>query len=232
MDNRYSQYKEGVSCSKSLLIPGFTAISYILHSAPTVPLQMLESFDEKHGFTMVIGSGATGGDHIAVTAPRPSLLDIDTSLIDPLEMDSRSEMITRLVESYVTHVDFLFPIVSVDDSKRCSPGLSHAMAAVAATRRDCPQKVFDALRETVKQEIEDNGESPQREVLTVDVLYVNTKENIQILLVTCLADDLAVQKGMAGPTEVSRQRLSTAIRMVCCIHTCNYVADNRQKRMG
>ncbi|KAL7423626.1 hypothetical protein Q5752_001207 [Cryptotrichosporon argae] len=180
---------------------GPTSLSYILHSTPTLPLPFVADWAAATGKTVHVTPAESGDGYVlcagdgAPPAPRPPFLDV-------VQSDSWGEVVSRLAETFLVHVGPLVPVVARDDMAAATPGLLHTMAAVAAARTNCPQQIFETLQHLLRKEILDH-----------DTLSDPTRHNIQILLVSCLVDELAIQPGVAQPAHVARTRLSAAIRM-------------------
>ncbi|OCF34902.1 hypothetical protein I316_03449 [Kwoniella heveanensis BCC8398] len=183
---------------------GPTAMSYILHSTPTLPIAYLTEYDQDHNMSMRISPPNSGDGYMMITTeshPPPSP-DPPVHVIEALHSPSWPELVSRLVETYLAHVSPLIPIVTRDDVGQAHATLCHAMAAVAAARRNCPKEIFDCLNFVVQQE-----------VMEQDILSDPTRQNVQTLLVLCLVDELALQPGSVAPENVARNRLAAAIRM-------------------
>ncbi|WVF66525.1 hypothetical protein IAT40_001265 [Kwoniella sp. CBS 6097] len=183
---------------------GPTAMSYILHSTPTLPIAYLTEYDQDHNMSMRISPPNSGDGHMIITTevhPLPSP-DPPVHVIEALHSPSWPELVSRLVETYLAHVSPLIPIVTRSDVGEAHGTLCHAMAAVAAARRNCPKEIFDCLSFVLQQEM-----------LEQDILSDPTRQNVQTLLVTCLVDELALQPGSVASENVARNRLAAAIRM-------------------
>lgn len=129
----------------SVLTAGPTALSYILHSMPSLPLSALTEFDAE-GYSM-----------------EASWMDVRTPPAAEWH-DSRGEdavghwdrVTDRLLRRY--WAEAVLPIVIPSDLDGLESGpLRRAMAAVAAAR-GAPVVVFDALKALVQRDIEDGGE--------------------------------------------------------------------------
>ncbi|WVQ94141.1 hypothetical protein IAU59_001219 [Kwoniella sp. CBS 9459] len=183
---------------------GPTAMSYIVHSTPTLPIAYLMEYDQDHNWSMRISPPNTGDGFMMITteAQPPPSPDPPVHVIEALHSPSWPELVSRLVETYLAHVSPLIPIVTRGDVGEAHATLCHAMAAVAAARRNCPKEIFDCLSFVVQQEM-----------LEQDTLSDPTRQNVQTLLVTCLLDELAIQPGSVAAENVARNRLAAAIRM-------------------
>ncbi|ODN73332.1 hypothetical protein, variant [Cryptococcus amylolentus CBS 6039] len=183
---------------------GPTAMSYILHSTPTLPISYLREYDQNHSINMHMPFPDSGDGYIQVTSPPlpPSSTDPPPHVMEAFHSPSWNEVVNRLVETYLSHVSPLLPIVVREDIETAEQHLIHAVATVAATRRNCPKEIFDCLKYILKQEM-----------LGLDVFSDTTRQNAQVLLVTCMVDELALESGAAAPVSVQRARLAAAIRM-------------------
>ncbi|ORY27489.1 hypothetical protein BCR39DRAFT_538261 [Naematelia encephala] len=181
---------------------GPTSLSYILHSAPTVPLSSLAPFASSHGYTIRSQSQGEGFIECSTDARMIAIQDPDEPILTALRSSSWGEVVSRLVERFLVDIAPLLPIVTREQVPSAGPTLLHAMAAVASSRRNCPREIFDTLRFILRRDLAEQ-----------DTLSDPTRENVQILLVSCLVDDLAVQAGTAAPLSVLRARLNSAIRM-------------------
>ncbi|GFZ44515.1 hypothetical protein JCM24511_02238 [Saitozyma sp. JCM 24511] len=147
-------------------------------------------------------SDSRDGFILVTVDAEPEVHDPATPVLQALRSESWNEVVARLVETFLASTSPRIPIVVREEVSEASPLLLHAMAAVAATRRNCPKEIFAALRSIVR-----------KEMLEQDTTSDPTRQNVQILLVSCLIDDLAVQSGTAAPLSVSRSRLTAAFRM-------------------
>ncbi|WRT63193.1 uncharacterized protein IL334_000096 [Kwoniella shivajii] len=183
---------------------GCTSLSYILHSTPTLPISYLSEYDDLHHLSMQVTPADSGNGYILVTAPSRPMLPSEppAHVIEALNTPSWTEVVNRLVETYLVHISPLIPVVTRQDMPEVTQTLCHAMAAVAAARRNCPKEIFDCLNYIVTQEMYEQ-----------DTMSDPTRQNVQTLLVTCLVDELALQSSSATPTSVSRARLTAAIRL-------------------
>ncbi|WWC57580.1 uncharacterized protein I303_100112 [Kwoniella dejecticola CBS 10117] len=183
---------------------GPTAISYILHSTPTLPISYLTEYDEHNNLTMIMSPPESGNGYMQVTTQNqnPPSADPPSHVIEALNSPSWTEVVNRLVETFLVNVSPFIPIVTRGDMPEITQTLCHVMAAVAAARLNCPKEIFDCLNYIVTQEMYEQ-----------DTLSEPNKQNVQTLLVACLVDELALQNGSATPESVSRARLSAAIRL-------------------
>ncbi|WWC93139.1 uncharacterized protein L201_008106 [Kwoniella dendrophila CBS 6074] len=183
---------------------GPTAISYILHSTPTLPVTYLLEYDELSNLSMIISPPESGDGYILVTSPiqAPPSVDPPSHVVEALRSPSWTEVVNRLMETFLVYISPLIPIVTREEMPEVTQTLCHAMAAVAAARRNCPKEIFDCLNYIVTQEMYEQ-----------DTLSDVSKQSVQTLLVTCLVDELALQSGSAAPESVSRTRLAGAIRL-------------------
>lgn len=137
---------------------GSTSLSFILHSAPTIPIGRLVDYDHAHGYTI---SDRTSPSCVAVTLD-PSTLPIsnnDAAMLRSLRAVSWDEVVSRLVEVFLAQVAPTMPIICRQEVTDAGPTLRHAMAAVAAARKACPREVFVALRYILRRDIVAQGES-------------------------------------------------------------------------
>lgn len=198
--------------SSSVRREGATALSYILHSTPTLPVASLSEFDRANGLSMCFSSSDTsmdGDGFMLITTECTTFETIDDQAVEPppyvfeaLHSPSWKEVINRLAMTFIDHISPFIPVVIRTEMGEVGQLVLYAMAGVAAARRDCPKEIFDCLRYIIKQEIHDR-----------DALSNPTRENVQILLTTCLVDELALDCGTAAPPSVQRTRLSAAICM-------------------
>ncbi|WWC67325.1 uncharacterized protein I206_101233 [Kwoniella pini CBS 10737] len=198
---------------------GPTAISYILHSTPTLPISYLTEFDEHSNLSMAITPPDTGNGYMLVTTQNqsPPSNDPPSHVIEALRSPSWTEVVNRLVETYLVHISPLLPIVIREDMPEVTQTLCHVMAAVAAARRNCPKEIFDCLNYIATQEMYEQ-----------DTLSEPNKQNVQTLLVACLVDELALQNGSATPSGVSRTRLTAAIRLAQDLSMDQLTTDDRE----
>lgn len=63
-----------------------------------------------------------------------------------------------------------------------------------------------------------------------DTLSDPAKSNVRILLITTLVDELGLQNATASPENISRSRLSAAVRMVSTVGF-NVTSENRDGRL-
>ncbi|WVQ84270.1 hypothetical protein IAT38_006422 [Cryptococcus sp. DSM 104549] len=195
---------------------GPTAMSYILHSTPTLPISYLSDYDTHHCLSMYSTPPDSGDGFILVaTEPlAPPSSDPPPHVVEALHSPSWNEVVNRLVETYLVHVSPLIPIVLREEMSEASLLMTHAMAAVAAARKNCPKEIFDCLQYILKQEMYEQ-----------DTLSDPTRQNVQILLISCLIDNLALESGAAAPASVQRARLSAAIRMAQDLSMDNPIPD-------
>ncbi|KAK4685961.1 hypothetical protein P7C73_g4178, partial [Tremellales sp. Uapishka_1] len=184
---------------------GPTAMSYILHSAPTMPLSFLRDHDHVNGYTLHRSPASSNDGYILVASAQSGSVpshEPPPSVLDALRSDNWTEVVSRLVETYLTHYTPLIPIVNKDDMSGAKQLLLLSMAAVAASRSNCPGEIFETLRFVVRKGLFEQ-----------DTMSDPSVQNIQILLVISLVDELAIQAGAAAPINVARTRLTAAIRM-------------------
>lgn len=205
--SRYRGWTAGSTSSSSrpmsIRREGPSSIHYILHSMPTIPLAAVSSFDEKHNLA-ISPDPTSQGDGTILAAFDSAAADAGPPLPipDALRSDSWHEVISRLVETFFSKIAPLLPIVERDEGDEAGDLLRLAMAGVAASRRNCPKEIFETIRQLLKQEMIDN-----------DVASDPTRQNVQILLTTCLIEDLRFTGGLAAPASVIRTRLSAATAM-------------------
>ncbi|KIR75240.1 hypothetical protein CNBG_9317 [Cryptococcus deuterogattii R265] len=198
--------------SPSVRREGPTALSYILHSTPTLPIANLSEFDHANGFSMRFSPSdpsVDGDGFILVTTETTTSSTVYGQAVEPppyvfeaLHSPSWKEVVNRLAMTFIDHISPFMPVVVRGEMDEVGQLALYAMAGVAAARRDCPREIFDCLRYIIMQEIHDR-----------DVLSNPTRQNVQILLITCLVDELAFNSGTAPPPSVQRTRLSAAICM-------------------
>lgn len=135
-------------------------MSYILHSTPTLPLAFLSTYDEENGLSMhYTPPGSSDGFMlIAKDSKAPQFPSPPVPVMDALSTDSWSEVVSRLVETYFVDISPMIPVVTREDMGDASPTLVHAMAGVAAGRRNCPKEIFDTLRYIIKKHLDEQGE--------------------------------------------------------------------------
>lgn len=161
-------------CSGETKESGPTAMSFILHSTPTLPIASLEQYDQTHGYTMYPSPSDSRDGFILVTVDaEPEVHDPATPVLQALRSESWNEVVARLVETFLASTSPRIPIVVREEVSEASPLLLHAMAAVAATRRNCPKEIFAALRSIVRKEMLEQGGSRASDlILTRQILPV------------------------------------------------------------
>ncbi|KAK8844790.1 hypothetical protein IAR55_006640 [Kwoniella newhampshirensis] len=197
---------------------GPTAMSYILHSTPTLPISCLTEYDKHRHISMHITSPDSGDGFMLVSSETnlSSSSEAPSHALEALRSPSWNEVVNRLVETYLVHVSPLMPILLREEMGEASQSMIHAMAAVAAARSNCPKPIFDCLRLIVKQEMHEQ-----------DTMSNPTRQNVQTLLITCLVDEVALQAGSAAPESISRARLTAAIRMAQDLSMDEALSDTR-----
>lgn len=133
---------------------GPSSIPYIIHSMPTLPIShTLSDYCMDKGFRMVRTEGLDG--YISVT----SEVEAQTHPPPPPQgMGTWTEAVDGLVGDYIDHIGELLPIVTASEAEQAGPVLRHAMAAVAATRSVVSPALFEAIRQSLPHELEQNGE--------------------------------------------------------------------------
>lgn len=141
----------------------------------------------------------------------PSTADSPSVLPKPIDSNVERDVIEKLINSYFTDVAPLVPIITQGEFLALStpsppPILLYSICVVAASRRDVPQAIFDALRMAVNEVIKSE-----------DVLCTANIVNVQSLLILCQCADCHSQH---VPNALSALwiRLGTAIRMVSDYH--------------
>jgi hypothetical protein len=149
-------------------------MSYILHSTPTLPVASLAEYDRQHGYTMYPSPSDTRDGFMLVTVDaEPFTHDPAMPVLQGLRTDSWNEVVTRLAETFLATTSPRIPVVVRDEVSEASPLLLHAMAAVAAARRNCPKEIFEALRSIVRKEMYEQGEcTSTSQPLIVQILRV------------------------------------------------------------
>ncbi len=109
---------------------------------------------------MTMSPPGTGDGYILVTnASQTSHVDsLGVPVMEALTSESWTEVVSRLVETYLVHVGPMIPIVTREDMSDVTSLLVHAMAAVAAARRNCPKEIFETLRFIVKRDMSEQGQ--------------------------------------------------------------------------
>ncbi|WVQ74303.1 hypothetical protein IAR50_003900 [Cryptococcus sp. DSM 104548] len=92
---------------------------------------------------------------------------------EPFHSPSWNEVVNRLVETYLSHSSPLLPVFVREDMDKAEQHIIHAVAAVAATRRNCPKEIYDWLKFILKQEM-----------LNLYVISDPSRQNVQTFLVT------------------------------------------------
>lgn len=146
---------------------GATALSYILHSTPTLPVASLSEFDRANGLSMCFSlsdSSMDGDGFMLITTECTTFETIDDQAVEPppyvfeaLHSPSWKEVINRLAMTFIDHISPFIPVVIRTEMGEVGQLVLYAMAGVAAARRDCPKEIFDCLRYIIKQEIHDRG---------------------------------------------------------------------------
>lgn len=107
------------------------------------------------GFRMVRTEGLDG--YISVTS------EVDaTRHPPPPDHHSWHDAVDQLVLDYIDHIGELLPIVTASEAEQAGPVLRHAMAAVAATRSTVSPQIFEAIRRSLPDELEQAGESAHK----------------------------------------------------------------------
>ncbi|KAJ9116170.1 hypothetical protein QFC20_000850 [Naganishia adeliensis] len=186
---------------------GPTSISFLLHSAPSLPRSTIEEYDLRNHQTWQLTTD-DGDGLIRVFNPPPTseAKEAANSPSQGLSGQSvlSSKLISSLINSYFQHVAPLFPIVAKSDfikGRKPPPLLLYALAGVAATRRGVSRDVFNAIRTIINGIIRNN-----------DVLSDASIENVQALLILGMAADLHAQP-VSTAVSASVTRLAAAIRM-------------------
>ncbi|KAJ9110107.1 hypothetical protein QFC19_001778 [Naganishia cerealis] len=186
---------------------GPTSISFLLHSAPSLPRSTIEEYDLRNHQTWQLTTD-DGDGLIRVFNPPPTAEAKETANSPSQGLSGHSvlssKLISSLINSYFQHVAPLFPIVAKSDfikGRKPPPLLLYAMAGVAATRRGVSRDVFNAIRTIINGIIRNN-----------DVLSDASIENVQALLILGMAADLHAQP-VSTAVSASVTRLAAAIRM-------------------
>lgn len=178
-------------------------MTHLLHSTATVPPRAYHSYDQRYNHTWEVSKTGDGliQVHELSTADSPSVLP------KPIDSNVERDVIEKLINSYFTDIAPLVPIITQAEFLELStpsppPILLYSICVVAASRRDVPQTVFDALRLAVNEVIKSE-----------DVLCTANIVNVQSLLILCQCADCHSQH---VPNALSALwiRLGTAIRMV------------------
>ncbi|KAJ9103158.1 hypothetical protein QFC21_002580 [Naganishia friedmannii] len=188
---------------------GPTSISFLLHSAPSLPRSTIEEYDLRNHQTWQLTTD--DGDGLIKVFNPPPTAEAKEAANSPSQGLSgqsvlSSKLISSLINSYFQHVAPLFPIVAKSDfikGRKPPPLLLYAMAGVAATRRGVSRDVFNAIRTIINGIIRNN-----------DVLSDASIENVQALLILGMAADLHAQP-VSTAVSASVTRLAAAIRMDC-----------------
>lgn len=161
----------------SYLSLGPTSISFLLHSAPSLPRSTIEEYDLRNHQTWQLTTD--DGDGLIKVFNPPPTAEAKEAANSPSQGLSgqsvlSSKLISSLINSYFQHVAPLFPIVAKSDfikGRKPPPLLLYAMAGVAATRRGVSRDVFNAIRTIINGIIRNN-----------DVLSDASIENVQALV--------------------------------------------------
>ncbi|GHJ88873.1 hypothetical protein NliqN6_5275 [Naganishia liquefaciens] len=199
--------RKGSSHSQGGRYEGPTSISFLLHSAPSLPRSTIEEFDLRNHQTWQLTTD-DGDGLIRVFNPPPTAEPKEPANSPSQGLSGQSvlssKLISSLINSYFQHVAPLFPIVAKSDfikGRRPPPLLLYALAGVAATRRGVSRDVFNAIRTIINGIIRNN-----------DVLSDASIENVQALLILGMAADLHAQP-VSTAVSASVTRLAAAIRM-------------------
>lgn len=156
-----------LSLTLTLPLIGPTALSYILHSTPTLPIANLSEFDHANGFSMRFSPSdpsVDGDGFILVTTETTTSSTVYGQAVEPppyvfeaLHSPSWKEVVNRLAMTFIDHISPFMPVVVRGEMDEVGQLALYAMAGVAAARRDCPREIFDCLRYIIMQEIHDRG---------------------------------------------------------------------------
>lgn len=175
-EGKFVAIKKSLADRKRL---GPTSISFLLHSAPSLPRSTIEEFDLRNHQTWQLTTD-DGDGLIRVFNPPPTAEPKEPANSPSQGLSGQSvlssKLISSLINSYFQHVAPLFPIVAKSDfikGRRPPPLLLYALAGVAATRRGVSRDVFNAIRTIINGIIRNN-----------DVLSDASIENVQALVRT------------------------------------------------
>ncbi|EJD42242.1 hypothetical protein AURDEDRAFT_115195 [Auricularia subglabra TFB-10046 SS5] len=186
---------------KDAKIYGPTFLPFLVQSTSTVPKGHFDTYDLRHLHTWEVSN--TGDGFIQVFDPN-SEPENKHPLPAPVDLRINRDMLEKLVNMYFDHIAPIFPVVSRGDftSGGHPPTLLlYAISIVAATQRDIPQAVFDALRQAVNKHIRDD-----------DILSSGCTTNVQTLLVLGMCGD-AHSSYVPLALSALWQRVGAAIRM-------------------
>ena len=191
-------------------------MTHLLHSTATIPAKAYHSFDQRYNHKWEVSK--TGDGLIQVRDPSSSNSPRSASPLTsagpgpttgsaPTNLAIERTLVEQLINSYFTHVAPLVPVLTQSEFLKLStptppPILLYSVCLVAASQRDVPQPVFDALRTAVNELIRNE-----------DVLCTASVVNVQSLLVLGVCADCHSRH---VPSALSSLwiRLGTAIRMV------------------
>jgi uncharacterized protein (DUF4415 family) len=181
---------------------GPTSPTHLLHSQPSIPSRVYESYDVRHHITWEVSTTGEGLIRVEepptqeqLAAPKPADLRLDRDVVE------------KLLNTYFTEIAPILPVVTRAEFLATSPPppiLLYSMCLVAAGRREVSHSVFSSLRYIVNTVIKSE-----------EVLSTSSLVNVQALLILCMMGDCHSQY---VPTALSALwiRLGTAIRMVNC----------------
>ncbi|KZV79657.1 hypothetical protein EXIGLDRAFT_782017 [Exidia glandulosa HHB12029] len=182
-------------------IYGPTFVPFLVHSTASVPKGHFEMYDLRFHHTWEVSK--TGDGFIQVFDPT-SEPDMKRPMPAPVDLRIGRDILEKLINSYFTVVSPIFPIVSKADFMSTgspAPILLYAICIVAATQRDVPQTVFDALRQAINKTIREE-----------DILSSSCMTNVQALLVLGMCGDAHSTYVPLAVTALW-QRVGAAIRM-------------------
>ncbi|KAJ9119172.1 hypothetical protein QFC22_003664 [Naganishia vaughanmartiniae] len=208
---------------------GPTSISFLLHSAPSLPRSTIEEYDLRNHQTWQLTTD--DGDGLIKVFNPPPTAEAKEAANSPSQGLSgqsvlSSKLISSLINSYFQHVAPLFPIVAKSDfikGRKPPPLLLYAMAGVAATRRGVSRDVFNAIRTIINGIIRNNDVLGDASIENVQALvgYV-CKSSSEVVsqhapffetqLILGMAADLHAQP-VSTAVSASVTRLAAAIRM-------------------
>ena len=132
-------------------------MEYIIHSAPSFPLHLLEDRDAHRRITLH-DRGEMQAGYLSLTRVAPPTPDAGNSSDGSLSAAWGRTIIADLIEDYLSNANNLLPIVSREELEANGDGLlGYTAALVAATRTECPVEAFRALRNMVNKEIIEQG---------------------------------------------------------------------------
>ncbi|KAF8635521.1 hypothetical protein AX17_003906 [Amanita inopinata Kibby_2008] len=179
---------------------GPTSALHLLHSQASISSRMYENYDLRWHHTFEVSQ--TGDGLIQVQKPGNE----EKSFAHPKPVDLRvePEIVEQLVNAYFTEIAPILPVVTRAEfiaTQNPPPILLYSICLVAATRREVPQSVFDAIRYTVNSIIKSD-----------DVLSTASIVNVQSLLILSMNGDCHSQF-VASALSALWVRLGAAIRM-------------------